>query len=130
MQDHRERWEAAVHGIFAGNIFDMVRLIAAAARQCRIFGDATSLAVKRTMLSLESALSQPDTLTPGRGGVSFYATRSALLPRPWVIDDLDAFLDALMNTRYRKAVFFVDNAGADVFLGVQEFFLFCSIGFC
>ena len=28
-------------------------------------------------------------------GVSFHATRAKLLPRPWVIDDMDALLDRL-----------------------------------
>lgn len=30
-----------------------------------------------------------------QGDISFHATRDKLLPRPWVVDDLDALLDRL-----------------------------------
>ncbi|EFN58807.1 hypothetical protein CHLNCDRAFT_19893 [Chlorella variabilis] len=51
-------------------------------------------------------------------GVSFHTTRDKLLPRPWVIDHLEALLDRLVSHRYRRAILFVDNAGADIMLGM------------
>jgi type II pantothenate kinase len=95
----RQRLEAALRGVFAGNIFDLGAAATAAAYQ-----DA--------------------------GGVDFRAVLQKLLPRPWVIDDLDAILDRLEPQAqqqqqqqqqapvYRKALFFVDNSGADVMLGM------------
>lgn len=42
-----------------------------------------------------------------------------MLPRPWVIDDLNALVDRLANgPHYNKALVFVDNAGADFVLGM------------
>ena len=48
----------------------------------------------------------------------FFAVRSRLKPRPWLIDDCDALLDRLIDgPPHRKAVYFVDNAGSDFLLG-------------
>lgn len=53
------------------------------------------------------------------GGVSFHDTREQLLPRPWVIDDLNALVTRLTKgPRYKKVLLFVDNAGADFVLGM------------
>jgi type II pantothenate kinase len=51
-------------------------------------------------------------------GSDFFAARSNLSPRPWLIDDFDR-LSQRMQTGpiYRKAVFFLDNAGGDFLLG-------------
>lgn len=38
-----------------------------------------------------------------------------------MIDDLDTVLDRFSSHRYQKAVLFVDNAGADVVLGMLPF---------
>jgi hypothetical protein len=38
-----------------------------------------------------------------------------------VVDDLDAVLDRFQRQTYRKALLFVDNAGADVLLGMLPF---------
>jgi hypothetical protein len=38
-----------------------------------------------------------------------------------VVDDLDAVLDRFRAQPYRKALLFVDNAGADVLLGMLPF---------
>jgi hypothetical protein len=38
-----------------------------------------------------------------------------------VVDDLDAVLDCFRRQTYRKALLFVDNAGADVLLGMLPF---------
>jgi type II pantothenate kinase len=57
-------------------------------------------------------------LTPG--GPDFFATRKKLPPRPWRIDQYDAFADKLLSRErgtYRKVVFFIDNAGSDFILG-------------
>ncbi len=51
-------------------------------------------------------------------GPDFFETRNRLSPRPWVIDDFDAFEQRMLRgERHRKAVFFVDNAGGDFVLG-------------
>lgn len=51
-------------------------------------------------------------------GPDFFATRTAIAPRPWLIDDYDRLLARLTGPPYQKAVFFVDNAGSDFMLGV------------
>jgi type II pantothenate kinase len=51
-------------------------------------------------------------------GPDFDEIRRKLAPRPWRIDDFDVLLDRLLRqARYRKAVFFIDNAGSDFLLG-------------
>ncbi|HEX4053552.1 MAG TPA: ARMT1-like domain-containing protein [Tepidisphaeraceae bacterium] len=47
----------------------------------------------------------------------FFATRSKIVPRPWLIDDYDRFVQRMQGPIHRKAVFFVDNAGSDFVLG-------------
>lgn len=46
----------------------------------------------------------------------FEQTIAELTPRPWAVDDYDAFA-AYFRQRPRKVLFFVDNAGADFTLG-------------
>jgi type II pantothenate kinase len=53
------------------------------------------------------------------GAEPFRETRENLVPRPWAVDDLDALVDRLCTHSYAKAVLFVDNAGADVVLGMR-----------
>ncbi|MFA9477182.1 ARMT1-like domain-containing protein [Phycisphaerales bacterium AB-hyl4] len=54
--------------------------------------------------------------------VDFHAVRQQLKPRPWLVDDLDAWLTRLREgTPHRHAVLFVDNAGPDVVLGMLPF---------
>lgn len=56
-----------------------------------------------------------------RGEMDFSQVRAKLKPRPWRIDDLDAWVDRLDPTRHaphRAAVLFVDNAGPDILLGM------------
>ena len=102
--DARDRLLALVRGAFAGNVFD---LGAAASAKMHADGDA-----------------------------GFHATRAALKPRPWCVDDFDALAakwvggdgdgdgdgDEKTAARrpfpYKKCVMFVDNAGADVVLGM------------
>ncbi len=55
------------------------------------------------------------------GGVDFAATVARLRPRPWCVDDFDALRERFAKRRHRKAVVFVDNAGADVCLGMIPF---------
>jgi type II pantothenate kinase len=51
-------------------------------------------------------------------GPDFFQTRKTLVRRPWLIDDFDAANDRFTNGKpYRKAVFFIDNAGSDFLLG-------------
>ncbi|KAH9303471.1 hypothetical protein KI387_015054, partial [Taxus chinensis] len=56
-----------------------------------------------------------------KDGISFLASCENLLPRPWVIDDLDAFKLSWMRKSWKKAVIFVDNSGADIVLGILPF---------
>lgn len=56
-----------------------------------------------------------------RDGMSFLASCQNLLPRPWVIDDLDTFKLKWSRKSWKKAVFFVDNSGADIILGILPF---------
>lgn len=51
------------------------------------------------------------------GSLDFFVTRDSLPKRPWLIDDLDALVEALLSRRYCKAVYFIDNAGSDFLLG-------------
>ena len=48
------------------------------------------------------------------GSPDFHAVVETLKPRPWLIDDLDAFAGA---GPYKHVVYFVDNAGSDILLG-------------
>ncbi|KAK9286329.1 hypothetical protein L1049_014720 [Liquidambar formosana] len=56
-----------------------------------------------------------------RDGMSFLASCQNLVPRPWVIDDLDAFKLKWGRKSWKKAVIFVDNSGADIILGILPF---------
>ena len=83
----REQLRAIIEGVFAGNLFDMG-------------AEATA----RQFLAAD--------------GPDFFQTRGKLPQRPWLIDDFDALERRLLHeTSYRKAVFFIDNAGSDFLLG-------------
>ncbi|XP_021713863.1 uncharacterized protein At2g17340-like [Chenopodium quinoa] len=56
-----------------------------------------------------------------KDGMSFLASCQNLLPRPWVVDDLDTFKLNWSKKSWTKAVFFVDNSGADIILGILPF---------
>ncbi|KAL5562312.1 hypothetical protein UlMin_032059 [Ulmus minor] len=56
-----------------------------------------------------------------KDGMSFLASFQNLVPRPWVIDDLDAFKLKWSKKPWKKAVIFVDNSGADIILGILPF---------
>lgn len=56
-----------------------------------------------------------------RDGISFLASCENLVPRPWVIDDMDTFITKLSRKSWKKAVIFVDNSGADIILGILPF---------
>ena len=87
MGSQSERWEMALRGIFAGNLFDLGAAASASAFEA---GQA--------------------------GAAAFQSTRDSLLPRPWVIDNMDDMLINLPD--YDSVVMFVDNAGSDVILGM------------
>ena len=72
------------------------------------------------------------------GGVRFHNTRDSLLPRPWVVDDMDALINRLLlnnnvkdnnnnnhsaksKAPFKKAVLFIDNSGSDIILGMLPF---------
>ncbi|XP_062176515.1 damage-control phosphatase At2g17340-like [Alnus glutinosa] len=54
-------------------------------------------------------------------GMSFLATCQNLVPRPWVIDDLDTFKLKWNKKSSKKVIIFVDNSGADIILGILPF---------
>ncbi|KAI5679585.1 hypothetical protein M9H77_00812 [Catharanthus roseus] len=56
-----------------------------------------------------------------KDGMSFLASCQNLVPRPWVIDDLDAFIMKWDRKPWSKVVIFVDNSGADIILGILPF---------
>lgn len=86
-RDADTRLAELLEGVFAGNIFDLGAI--ATSRQ---YADK---------------------------GLDFFATRQTLARRPWLADDYDALCEAWSEAawRYRKVVFFVDNAGTDFVLG-------------
>lgn len=55
------------------------------------------------------------------GGTDFHHTRAKLRPRPWRVDDYDAFAARWAGPPHHKAAVLVDNAGADVVLGMVPF---------
>ncbi len=53
------------------------------------------------------------------GEIDFHKTRQQLQPRPWAVDNFDNFHSKITQPNpYNKAVLFVDNAGADIVLGM------------
>ncbi|XP_022135892.1 uncharacterized protein At2g17340-like [Momordica charantia] len=56
-----------------------------------------------------------------RDGMSFLASCQNLVPRPWVIDDLDVFQLKWSKKSWKKVIIFVDNSGADIILGILPF---------
>ncbi|KAG2706261.1 hypothetical protein I3760_05G095800 [Carya illinoinensis] len=56
-----------------------------------------------------------------KDGMSFLASHQNLVPRPWVIDDLDIFKLKWSKKPWKKAIIFVDNSGADIILGILPF---------
>lgn len=65
------------------------------------------------------------------GKLDFFSTRNKLAKRPWLIDDFDAFAaKALRSPGWSKAVFFVDNAGADFLLGAVPFMRWLAMRGC
>jgi type II pantothenate kinase len=81
--------DRVMRGVFAGNIFDL------------------------------GATVTNDLFRPGGPGLDFRQVLAKLKPRPWLIDDLDAWRTRLLTGQpHRAAVLFVDNAGPDVVLGM------------
>lgn len=56
-----------------------------------------------------------------KDGMSFLASCQNLVPRPWVVDDLDTFKLKWSKKSWKKAIIFVDNSGADIILGIIPF---------
>lgn len=93
----RERQGALVEGLLAGNVFDWGAK------------EVARLLVKE-----------------GEGkdgeGLGFDQARGRLQERPWLQDDLDAWIERLESgPPHRCAAIFVDNSGMDVLLGVLPF---------
>lgn len=66
-------------------------------------------------------LGSPDTIEMyQQGKVDFFSSLKQLPDRPWFIDDADAWLQRIQKPgSWQQALFFVDNAGADIVLGVM-----------
>jgi damage-control phosphatase, subfamily II, stand-alone protein len=62
----------------------------------------------------------PETIAMYHNGqLDFLSTCQAVPARPWFLDDADALIARLTGGRaWRRALIFVDNAGADIVLGV------------
>lgn len=87
----RERQEALVTGLLAGNVFDW--------------------GAKEVARLLDTD-----------AGLGFDEARHRLQARPWLQDDLDAWIERLASGPvHRCAAIFVDNSGMDVLLGVLPF---------
>ncbi|OIW06314.1 hypothetical protein TanjilG_17688 [Lupinus angustifolius] len=56
-----------------------------------------------------------------KDGMSFLASCQNIIPRPWVIDDLDTFKTKWSKKSWKKVIIFVDNSGADIILGILPF---------
>ncbi len=86
----RERQEALIRGVLAGNIFD--------------------LGATKTVDMFD------------RGDMDFAKTRRDLKPRPWFVDDVEAWTARVVaddgSTPFDAACLFVDNAGPDIVLGM------------
>lgn len=86
----RERQEALITGLLAGNVFDW--------------------GAKEVALLLNG------------GDFGFSEARDHLQERPWLQDDLDAWIERLeKGPVHQCAAIFVDNSGMDVLLGVLPF---------
>ncbi len=85
------RSEILARGLFAGNLFDM--------------------GSKAVVSEFEA------------GTFNFLAARSRVRPRPWAVDDLDLWSQVVTHRQipYRHCLYFVDNAGPDIVLGVMPF---------
>jgi type II pantothenate kinase len=65
-------------------------------------------------------LGAPKTIEMYHGGkIDFFETLRTLPAQPWFIDHTDSIVERLSGKpAWRQALFFVDNAGADIVLGV------------
>ncbi|XP_065317770.1 4'-phosphopantetheine phosphatase-like isoform X2 [Gordionus sp. m RMFG-2023] len=82
-----------IRGILAGNIFD--------------WGSRDILPL------LESR--DPET---GQSTLTFSSALNKIPPRPWLIDDCEAWFQNVSHKSYKCAAIFVDNSGADLILGI------------
>lgn len=91
--DEATRLLALIEGVLAGNIFD--------------WGSNACIELYKNGTILEI----------------YKQARSNLKSRPWRVDSFDAFKTKMLeqtshNERYRRAILFVDNSGADIVLGM------------
>ncbi len=56
-----------------------------------------------------------------KAGDGFAAACERVKSRPWPFDGLDDWCDRFLTGKYDKCLFFVDNAGPDILLGVLPF---------
>jgi len=91
-----------VEGVLAGNLFDM----------------GAKAAIEAVARHSTAHSGSRDAVGGGKG-LDFAALRDRLRPRPWAVDDLDAWLTRCDGSGpfYRQALYFVDNSGPDIVLG-------------
>lgn len=99
----RPRAVRLAQGILAGNLFDM-----------------GAKAAIDAVAAHAASNSEPSGPSSNVNGLDFAAVRRRLRPRPWAVDDLDAWLGRLEDPAppYQQALYFVDNSGPDAVLGV------------
>ena len=51
------------------------------------------------------------------GKMDFAAAKRHIGPRPWIIDDVDIWLERLRGPPHKCAAIFIDNSGGDIVLG-------------
>ncbi|CAB4067436.1 coaW [Lepeophtheirus salmonis] len=57
-------------------------------------------------------------------GLDFDMALSFIGPRPWLVDDLDPWLERMNKKPHKCAVIFIDNSGVDIVLGILPFVIY------
>lgn len=90
IHDPKHKWTELICGVLAGNVFDW--------------------GAKAVTDMLEK---EKDRILP------FSAAMNTLQKRPWLIDNLENFIERI--NEYKCCAIFVDNSGADIVLGMIPF---------
>lgn len=69
----------------------------------------------------DQGATETNAMFAGGKSVDFHDVRHRLKARPWLCDDLDAWLDRLEGEGHGRALVFIDNAGPDIVLGMIPF---------
>ena len=66
----------------------------------------------------DQGATETNAMFAGGKSVDFHDVRHRLKARPWLFDDLDAWLERLAGEPHERALVFIDNAGPDIVLGM------------